>query len=251
MQRLLDADDAIPSDAPTRDEQLTPAARAARQRIIRRTILWDKNLRETLEARFQRAGLTEEDHRNDATVALAEDVDGWHVRWVLADQGSRLVVRSVHVEPSGAQTPPGGLNADSLRALSPASAASRAAGDRQSAPSGGSKKLGFRRLKENAIASEPARPGRPTLSDDFLASVAVAYLQELPKGKGLLRRVGSIVAPPHYTSGVPDETVRDWVHKARRRGFLGPAPKQGARGGSVGPRLEALLAGDEREQPDA
>lgn len=46
-----------------------------------------------------------------------------HGRWVLAEQDGGLVVRSVHVEPTTRAAQPGGVSADLLRQLSPATAA--------------------------------------------------------------------------------------------------------------------------------
>lgn len=112
-----------------------------------------------------------------------------HGRWVLAEQDGGLVVRSVHVEPTTRATPPGGVSADLLRQLSPATAA--AIGGRGAAhlmsTSGvwaGLSLMQARRTRQE-IGPEGAHrksPGRPRLPDDQLRDVAVAYLAELQNG---------------------------------------------------------------------
>lgn len=234
-----------PLDVPTEEERLTPAARAARQDVLQALLMWTPGLAEEAAKRLEREGIREEEHRNDATLAITERLDEhWSVRWVLADQGSRLAVRSVSVEPIGSTTPAGGLNADLLRRLSPAGAIHEAAASRESATPGSFKELLHQWARRDAVPlqAEPQRRGRPAHSDEFLCEVALAYLAEAAKGRGVLRRVGLAVAPESYRGQtVPDQTVRDWVRKARTRGFLGPAPKQGARGGEPGPRLPEFL----------
>lgn len=240
MQRLLD----YPSVTPTPDECQTPDARASTHSELQRAITWDKPFREKLHARLKARSLEPEDSRNDALAALDDNsIDGWRIRWVFAEQGGKLVARSVQVEADGAATPSGGLDANLLRRLSPASAARSAAILRSEAPDGSAEQLFLKwAARDAATTNEPRKQGRPELSDPFLAAVSIAYLRELPRGRGVLHRVGLSVAPVAYGAhGVPDETVRDWVHKARVRGFLGPAPKRGASGGVAGPRLKQLL----------
>ena len=77
-----------------------------------------------------------------------------------------------------------------------------------------------------SLAETAARgAGRPPLPDDLLAAVADAYTQELAGGAGLTRRLADRFCRP-------EPTVRDWIVKARERGFLSPAVP-GRRGGEV------------------
>jgi len=77
--------------------------------------------------------------------------------------------------------------------------------------------------------SESGLRGRPPLPDELLERVARAYLDEMTGGRGITKRLASIFDRP-------DQTVRAWVHMARKRGFLSPA-QPGRRGALPGPRL--------------
>jgi transposase-like protein len=85
----------------------------------------------------------------------------------------------------------------------------------------------------------PRRSGRAPLTPELLQNVAIAYLQENMPGVGpgamtrLARRFGK-----------PEETMRSWVARARRDGWLGPSAK-GRAGAEPGWRLEAALLSDE------
>jgi transposase-like protein len=89
-------------------------------------------------------------------------------------------------------------------------------------------------------AKQAGRRGRPRLPDELLAQVAVAYLDEVTRGRGLMRRLAE-------RFNRPEETLRDWVQTARRRGWLSEATP-GRRGAMPGPRLQQALEprGDER-----
>jgi hypothetical protein len=72
--------------------------------------------------------------------------------------------------------------------------------------------------------------GRPGHPDSHYRDVALAYLELCDAGeKPLLPRLGE-------RFGVPSQTARDWVHRARELGFILPG-KQGRKGASPGPRL--------------
>lgn len=79
----------------------------------------------------------------------------------------------------------------------------------------------------------PRRSGRAPLTPDLLRRVAIAYLQENTPGAGpgamarLARRFGK-----------PEETMRQWVARSRRDGWLGPGTK-GRAGAEPGPKLIA------------
>ncbi|MBK3584862.1 hypothetical protein JHN49_14430 [Streptomyces sp. MBT57] len=95
--------------------------------------------------------------------------------------------------------------------------------------------------KGHTVNSSPAkgtavrRGGRVALTDELLREVAVKYLIEtLPsKPSGALSRMSA-------SFGRPEETVRTWVGRARKDGWLGPSVK-GRAGAEPGPKL-ALTA---------
>jgi hypothetical protein len=198
---------------PTAEERLTPAARRSAPEEL------------------------SEESTNDATAAWDEAANGWVLRWTFAEQAGQLVVRSLAIEPAGRTTPGGGLTGAVLRQRSPARVATLATSAWARARSENTFAallLRWRKaeLDDNGSPSTPRRPGRPRLPDDLLAEVATAYLEEMERGPGVLRRVGERL-------GRPESTVRDWVHIARREGFLTPARKTGSRGAAPGPRLIA------------
>ncbi|MEU0971331.1 hypothetical protein ABZ357_40215 [Streptomyces sp. NPDC005917] len=80
----------------------------------------------------------------------------------------------------------------------------------------------------------PRSGGRSALSDELLRSVAVAYLAETAPGRpaGAVKRMAS-------EFDRPEETVRSWVARARKAGWLGPSVK-GRAGAEPGPRLRNL-----------
>lgn len=91
--------------------------------------------------------------------------------------------------------------------------------------------------------------GRAGLSDQLLRDVAVAYLAGTAPGQppGAVKRMAEEL-------GRPEETVRTWIGRARRDGWLGPGVK-GRAGAEPGPRLRDLTAEEfariypEREGP--
>jgi hypothetical protein len=172
----------------------------------------------------------------DAMAVVEQDYRHWLVRWVLAEQNGAPVVRRLDVEARGRQTPPGGITADLLRELSPTSVTASAALE----PQDGDDFLALlsRWARQEVAAQdqpEGARPrGRPPLSDAHLAAVSIAYLQELPRGRGLLERL-------EQRFDRRPATMRDQVHIARKRGFLTDNTSQGKKGGAPGPALLAFL----------
>lgn len=76
--------------------------------------------------------------------------------------------------------------------------------------------------------------GRAALSDELLRSVAVAYLAETAPGRpaGAVKRIAQ-------EFGRPDETIRSWIARARKAGWLGPSVR-GRAGAEPGPRLRDL-----------
>jgi hypothetical protein len=191
-------------------------------------------------------GLDESTARTDAVAGVEEDdgdsPDGWQVRWVLAQQqDGALVVRSVHLRPKGRQTPPGGVTVRMLRNLSPSAAIARLSdvSDEFEHPREFSHlliKWARHDIAELQLSLPKKQgPGRPRLPDDLLVAVALAYLEELPHGPGLLRRVAE-----HPEIDRPVETVRDWVRVARDRHFLTPT-KVGQKGAAPGAALIEYL----------
>jgi hypothetical protein len=203
-----------------------------------------KAYRRVVAARKKVEGVRPDDEvSSDASTAVEEESADWQLRWVLADQDGGLVARSLHIEAKGRRTPPGGITANLLRELSPSSVAAAAADvsgiDSFSAVL---MKHARRAVSEDLPSPAPHRKGRPPLSDEYLATVAVAYLEELPKGRGVLGRLAD-------RFDREPATMRDQVRIARDRHFLTDAPSQGRKGGGPGSTLLAFLA--EREgQPE-
>ncbi|MET8134655.1 hypothetical protein ABZV24_22330 [Streptomyces sp. NPDC005251] len=82
--------------------------------------------------------------------------------------------------------------------------------------------------------SRPRSGGRGALSDELLRSVAVAYLAETAPGRpsGAVKRMA-------LEFDRPEETVRSWISRARKAGWLGPSVK-GRAGAEPGPLLRDL-----------
>ncbi|MFC8408554.1 hypothetical protein ACFUG9_34065 [Streptomyces griseoincarnatus] len=76
--------------------------------------------------------------------------------------------------------------------------------------------------------------GRSALSDELLRSVAVSYLGETAPGRpaGAVKRMAK-------EFDRPEETVRSWIARARKAGWLGPSVK-GRAGAEPGPLLRDL-----------
>jgi len=75
------------------------------------------------------------------------------------------------------------------------------------------------------------RGGRQPLRPELVREVALAYIEENAPGSppGAMKRLAE-------RFGKPEETVRNWVTRARRDGWLGPSTK-GRAGAEPGPRL--------------
>ncbi|WP_327069241.1 hypothetical protein [Kitasatospora sp. NBC_01302] len=83
---------------------------------------------------------------------------------------------------------------------------------------------------EDAKGSQ--RGGRARITPALLREVATAYLEETGPGvpSGAMKRMAE-------RFGRPEETVRTWVTRARKDGWLGPGAK-GRTGAEPGPRLQ-------------
>ena len=75
--------------------------------------------------------------------------------------------------------------------------------------------------------------GRVELTDAFLRDVALSYLRETAPGmpRGATRRLAEAY-------GRPQETIRMWISRSRKAGWLGPSAK-GRAGAEPGPKLRA------------
>lgn len=65
----------------------------------------------------------------------------------------------------------------------------------------------------------PGNAGRPPLSPEFLAQVAVWVREAAPRGGGLYNRV-AIRAANALGRDVSDETVKVWVRRCKQAGLL-------------------------------
>lgn len=86
---------------------------------------------------------------------------------------------------------------------------------------------------ETKVMRRTREGGRVTVDDDLLVDVAFKYwfYTQPQQPPGAIRRMAE-----EY--GRPEETVRTWVSRARRDGWLGPSVK-GRAGAEMGPRLVA------------
>lgn len=75
--------------------------------------------------------------------------------------------------------------------------------------------------------------GRTAMTDGFLRDVALSYLRETAPGEpqGATRRLAEAY-------GRPEQTIRTWIARARKEGWLGPSAK-GRAGAEPGPKLRA------------
>jgi hypothetical protein len=71
--------------------------------------------------------------------------------------------------------------------------------------------------------------GRKPLPDELLARVAYHYTEGLRNGRKVQLYVSGMVSTPDN----PNPSSDQWIKKARERGFLTPAPKQGQAGGKM------------------
>lgn len=184
--------------------------------------------------------------------------DVWEAFFRMVLQDGRLVVAGLRIEPRRpAAIPAGGLSARALRqirlgdygavvariidGLRAAYADSTTRWKRGSA---------LRKITEaflgmtgfGALLEPPAttpsgpRRGRRPLSDETLLAVAVAYDQAVRRGSR--EPVSDVAKRVHLAHN----RTRDYINRARRRGFLTPGVR-GRSGGDLTPRALALLKG--------
>jgi hypothetical protein len=88
---------------------------------------------------------------------------------------------------------------------------------------------------------QPRRGGKPRVTDEHLRTLAEAYLAETAEGKPA-RPVARIAEQ----LGRPEETVRTWLARARKDGWLAPGVK-GRAGGEPGQKLLAARLAERLE----
>ncbi|MFC0623213.1 hypothetical protein [Kribbella deserti] len=247
------ADAAVSAEAPTHDDRVTSDERL-RRRLAANASGSPFNAESVEDYRRKRqASEKAYEVREDfevatgAVAAVTQSADGWQARWVLVEHEGAVVVRSLHLEPEDRTTPSGGITTNLLRELSPGRAVAAAA----ARLSGGLDPQSWEDLRLihaqrdasefGPPADESRGPGRPRLSDDHLRAVALAYLEELKGGPGVLKRLGRRFDREW-------QTMRDQVRIARRRGYLTDAPKAGRKGAMPGPRL---LEHDDEQREEA
>lgn len=104
-----------------------------------------------------------------------------------------------------------------------------------------------RREGPRANAAETAKPakqrrgGKPRITDEQLRELAEAYLVETAEGKP-----GRPLSRIAEQFGRPEETVRTWLARARKEGWLAPGVR-GRAGGEPGPKLLTARIADELE----
>lgn len=83
----------------------------------------------------------------------------------------------------------------------------------------------------NIKAQTPVAGGRTPMTDELLRQVASSYLVETAPGKpsGALKRMAE-------EFGRPEETIRTWISRARKAGWLGPSAR-GRAGAEPGPKF--------------
>lgn len=88
-----------------------------------------------------------------------------------------------------------------------------------------------REITDMPAAAMAVSAGRTAMTDGFLRDVSLSYLRETAPGKpqGATRRLAEAY-------GRPEQTIRTWIARARKDGWLGPSAK-GRAGAEPGPRL--------------
>lgn len=84
--------------------------------------------------------------------------------------------------------------------------------------------------------ASPHQPGRPQLSDEHLATVALHYTFALAKGIPITSHIQE-----QMQEGSEHLPITSWVDKARRREFLTRPPKPGRPGGDLTDKARAVL----------
>lgn len=140
------------------------------------------------------------------------------VRGTIKDGGRGLTIAGLEVLPENED-----VTASLMRQIPLGTLLSRVRGQICAAPSSAIREA------SSSCAAVPA--GRTALTDDFLKGVALSYLRETAPGQepGGTRRMAA-------SYGRPEETIRTWITRARKAGWLGPSVR-GRAGAAPGPRL--------------
>lgn len=96
-------------------------------------------------------------------------------------------------------------------------------------------------IEANADADVPTRPGRQAISDEELALTARYYTEAQGTAAKSALEYTRIQMEDRHGVFLSKGTVGGRIHKARRRGFLTPAEKQGKGGGTLTPRARDVL----------
>ena len=166
-------------------------------------------------------------------------------------QNGRLVVSQRHVVPeSRTALPIGGLTARARRRV-PLHARATQFAQMLHQPSREQLEVllmgtGLEPMLSAQYGTQPARPrriGRRPIPAETLLPVAAAYPRAV--------RAGSTQPIEQVAAGlkIKAASVRDFVHKARLRGLLTPAPSWGRPGGELTPQANALLKRLDRPKP--
>lgn len=189
---------------------------------------------------------------------------GWSVRGTAVLDANSVRITSLEIQPSGDQDEvtaslvrqvPVGKIAASLRTLATLERAKRS-GILAGAGARNTETVDFMlsfgpTLDDYGVSAKilPAEPpsrrgGRAPITDDLLRELAEVYLTETAEGM-----------PPHALARVadhfdrPQETIRTWIARARKDGWLGPGMK-GRAGSEPGPRLIAAQLSEGRDAKD-
>jgi hypothetical protein len=97
---------------------------------------------------------------------------------------------------------------------------------------------------DRSRTASPQRPGRPALSDERLAEVALHYTFALAKGKPTTQYVYDQMQ--EHGENLP---IAQWVDKARKRGYLTKPSTKGRPGGLLTNKAKAVIAEHELTSP--
>lgn len=92
--------------------------------------------------------------------------------------------------------------------------------------------------------ASPLRPGRPPLTGEHLAEVALHYTTALADGRRTTQYVEQ-----QMQKGNEHLPVATWVKRARDEGFLSPTPTKGRPGGHLTDKAKAVIAEHGLESP--
>jgi hypothetical protein len=176
---------------------------------------------------------TEEDLKN-GTRRFTYTQDDKTVSGLARTDGNNVTVTRLEIQPAAPQTAVTSAMVISVR-VGEITASLRTLLALDRARRGGDAAFSYSDAETAASkpAERPRRGGRPSVTDSMLEWLAEAYVLETAEGM-----------PPHPVAriaeriGRPPETVRTWLSKARKEGWLAPGVR-GRAGGEPGPKLLA------------